>query len=191
MSGTLYVFSGPSGTGVRELVAALFEARADCAAVTPVTARKMKPGEKDGVGYYFYDLDGWQALKARGELLESTVFAGNDYGTSRRLVREKLDAGKNVLLTLEVARAAELKRNMPEAVCLYLEPVDPAELERRCRAASRSAFECRVRLETAARERAASSFCDYRVPTDDMPATARALHALLDGDREQFASFCV
>lgn len=181
MSGTLYVFSGPSGTGVRELVAALFASRADCAAVTPVTARKMKPGEKDGVGYYFYDLDGWKALQESGGLLESTVFAGNDYGTSRRLVREKLDAGKNVLLTLELARAAELKRNMPEAVCLYLEPEDPAELERRCRAASRSEFECRVRLETAARERALSGFCDRRIPTDDMDAALAALNALLDG----------
>lgn len=182
MSGKLYVFSGPSGTGAREIVGTLLESRSDCAAVTPVTARKMRRGEQNGVGFWFYDLEGWQALKDSGDLLETTVLAGNDYGTSRRLVREKLDAGRNVLLSLEVERAAELKRNMPEAICVWLEPSDRAVLESRCRAASRSDFECAVRLETAARERSLSGFCDLRIPTDEPEAAIRALNALIDGE---------
>ena len=82
----LIVISGPSGAGIGEIVAALFARREDLAPVVPVTARKMKAGERDGVGFFFFDLEGWNAMKEAGDLLETTEFAGNDYGTSRKLV---------------------------------------------------------------------------------------------------------
>ena len=178
MSKKLYVVSGPSGAGIRDIAAAVFAAREDLCAVTPVTARKMKPGEIDGVGFYFFDLDGWNALKESGDLLECTEFAGNDYGTSRRLVREKLASGRHVLLTLEVERAAQLKKNMPEAVCVYVEP-SPDVLRARYEAISRSPFEVQVRLETADKQRALSDFCDARIESDDLDAAAAALSALI------------
>ena len=179
MAKKLYVLSGPSGAGIRDIAAAAFAAREDLAAVVPVTARKMKEGEKDGVGFYFYDLDGWNALKESGDLLETTEFAGNDYGTSRRLVSEKLAAGKNVLLTLEIERAAQLKRNMPEAVCVYVEP-SAEVLEARCRAVSRSPIEVDVRLREAARQRGLSEFCEARINSDDGESALRELLALME-----------
>ena len=63
MSKKLVVLSGPSGAGLGDIAAAVFAARKDVVPVVPVTARKMKAGETDGVGFYFYDLDGWNALK--------------------------------------------------------------------------------------------------------------------------------
>lgn len=162
----LYVLSGPSGAGLGEIVTALFARRANLRAVTPVTARKMKAGEVDGVGFYFYDLEGWNALKESGDLLEATEFAGNDYGTSRRLVTAELEQGHDVLLNLPVQRAAQLKANMPEAVCLYVEP-SAAVLKARYEAISRSSFELSVRLEQAEKERALSSFCDGHICSDD------------------------
>lgn len=179
MSKKLIVITGPSGAGNSDVVAALFARRADVSPVVPVTARKMKEGERDGVGFFFYDLEGWNAMKVSGELLEATEFAGNDYGTSRRLVREKLDAGKNVLLEMEPDRAAQLKANMPEAVCVYLEP-SPAVLEQRTRAISRSALECALRLQTAERLRAASGFCDCRVCSDETDSAVAEIEKLLD-----------
>ena len=178
MSKKLYVVSGPSGAGIRDIVAAVFAAREDVCAVTPVTARKMKEGEVDGVGFFFYDLEGWNALKESGDLLECTEFAGNDYGTSRRLVEEKLNAGKHVLLNLEVDRAAQIKENMPEAVCVYVEP-SPAVLRARYEAIARSPFEVPVRLETADKQRAISDFCDARIASDDLSAAADELSALI------------
>lgn len=162
----LYVLSGPSGAGLGEIVTALFARRKDLCAVTPVTARKMKAGEVDGVGFYFYDLEGWNALKESGDLLEATEFAGNDYGTSRKLVNAALAQGHDVLLNLPVERAAQLKANMPEAVCLYVEP-SAAVLQARYEAISRSRFELSVRLEQAEKERALSAFCDKRICSDD------------------------
>ncbi len=174
----LYVVSGPSGAGISDIVAAVFARREDVSAVTPITARKMKKGETDGVGFFFYDLDGWKALKESGGMLECTVFAGNDYGTSRALVEEKLNAGQNVLLNLEVERAAQVKANMPEAVCVYIEP-SPAVLRARYEAIARSPFELAVRLETAERQRSLSAFADARIVSDDLTQAIAELDAII------------
>lgn len=176
----LFVICGPSGAGLREIVGAVLESRSDIGSVTPVTARKMKAGEQDGVGFWFYDLEGWTALKESGDLLEATEFAGNDYGTSRRLVREQLDAGKSVVLNLEAARAGQLKANMPEAVCVYMAPSDDAILRARYEKTARSPFEVSARMDMAAREKAAAAFCDHTIFTDDADEAVNALCALLD-----------
>ena len=176
----LFVICGPSGAGLKEIVGETLSRRGDFGAVTPVTARKMKEGEKDGVGFFFYDLEGWEALKNEGDLLECTEFAGNDYGTSRRQVEACLASGKNALLNLEIERAAQLKANMPEAVCVYMEPADPAVLRGRYAKSARSEFELDVRMREAERLRALSGFCDCRIATDDPAAAADALGALVD-----------
>ena len=178
----LFVLCGPSGAGLGAIVKALFASREDLASVIPVTARKMKAGEENGVGFYFYDLDGWTALKESGDLLEATEFAGNDYGTSRKLVSEQLAAGKNVILNLEVARAAQLKSNMPEAVCVYVAPSTPEKLRAIYEKTARSPFEVPVRMEMAEKERAAAGFCDAFVPGDDVAAAVAELNALIDAD---------
>ena len=175
----LFVVSGPSGTGIGEIVTAVFQRRQDVCAVTPVTARKMKAGEKDGVGFFFFDLEQWSAKKEAGDLLETTEFAGNDYGTSRALVEKALEAGKHVLLNLSVERAAQVKRNMPQAVCAYLEPSE-AVLKERIGKISRNGLEASVRMEEAEKQRALSGFCDVHIPTDNLEAAAEELLALMD-----------
>lgn len=178
--GRLFVISGPTGAGLREILGAVLDSRDDVGSVTPVTARKMKAGETDGVGFWFYDLEAWNAMKESGELLEATEFAGNDYGTSRSLVREQLDAGKNVVLNLEIHRAAQLKRNMPEAVCVYMAPSTEALLRERYKAAARSPFELAARMDRASQEKAAAGFCDHTIFTDDPERAAKELNALMD-----------
>ena len=178
MSKKLVVLSGPSGAGLGDVAAAVFAAREDVVPVVPVTARKMKAGEQDGVGFYFYDLEGWNALKESGDLLEATEFAGNDYGTSRRLVKELLDKGLNVMIDRSVDRAAQVKANMPEALCVYIEPSERV-LEERYRAICRSSLELSLRMETAERQREASGFCDARICSDDLEAAAKELSSLI------------
>ena len=177
----LIVLTGPSGAGLSEVVTGLFSGRDDLVSVLPVTARKMKPGEQDGVGFRFYDLDGWNALKETGDLLETTEFAGNDYGTSRRLVEEQLSAGNCVLLNLEVSRAAQVKANMPEAVCVYVAPSDPAELRHRYEKTARSRFEVSARMDLAEKEQAAAlAFCDAVTDSTDPAAAVDCLNELID-----------
>ena len=176
--GKCYVLCGPSGSGLGEIVRKLMKSREDLASVVPVTARKMKAGETDGAGFWFYDLDGWNAMKESGDLLECTEFAGNDYGTSRRLVVEQLAAGKSVLLNLPAERAAQLKANMPEAVCIWVAPSEEV-LRARYSASARHPLEISVRMETAEKERGLSGFCDLRVSSDDLDAAADELNALI------------
>ena len=181
MSNRLFVISGPSGAGLREILEEVLTKRTDLGEVIPVTARKMKAGEQNGVGFYFFDLVGWKERLDNGDLLETTVLAGNDYGTSRTLVQEQLQAGKNVLLNLEPARARQLKSNMPEAVWVYMEPEDPAVLQERLEKISRNRFEAEVRLDLARRERTLADGCDVRIDTGDPAAAAAALNRLIDG----------
>ena len=184
MEKKLLVVCGPSGAGLGEIVTRVFALRPDTAAATPVTARKPKAGETDGVGFWFYDLEGWNVLKESGDLLEATEFAGNDYGTSRRRVMEQLEAGKNVLLNLPVDRAAQLKANMPEAVCVYVEPSGEEILRARYEKTARSSFEVSARMELAEKQRALSAFCDVRICSDDPEKAVRELNGLIDRNSE-------
>ena len=176
----LFVLTGPSGAGLSSIVAELFASRSDITSVVPVTARKMKDGEQDGVGFFFYDLDGWNELKESGDLLETTEFAGNDYGTSRRLVNAQLAEGKNVVLNLEVSRAAQIKKSMPEAVCVYVAPSSVERLQEIYEKTARSRFEITARMEMAEKERKASNFCDATVFSDSRAVAVRELSELID-----------
>ena len=149
MTPKLIVVSGPSAVGIGEIVAALFARVPGLVPVVPVTARKMKEGERDGVGFFFFELEGWEEMKRSGDLLETTEFAGNDYGTSRKLVEEQFAQGNSVLMERELDRAAQIKRSMPEAICVYVEPSEKV-LEERLKAVSRSTLELSLRLQTAA-----------------------------------------
>ncbi len=175
----LLVLTGPSGAGLSGIVEKLFTSRDDIVSVVPVTARKMKEGEVDGVGFHFYDLDGWNALKESGDLLEVTEFAGNDYGTSRRLVEEQLSLGKNVVLSLEAARAVQVKKNMPEAICIFVTPSTPEKLQAIYELGARSRFEVTARMELAEKESELAKFCDATVFSDNEDGAVNSLSLLL------------
>ena len=181
MNGRLLVISGPSGSGMNEIAGSVIDSRSDIGRVVPVTARKMKAGEVNGENFWFFELEQWEEMKASGDMLECTEFAGNDYGTSKRLVEEQLYAGKNVILVLETERAAMLNRNMPEAVCIYMEPSDPVILRGIFEKTARNSVEVDVRMRHADEQRRISLFCDKRIFTDDPDQAAEELNALIDG----------
>ena len=119
-------------------------------------------------------------MKESGDLLEATELAGNDYGTSRALVQAALSGGKHVILMLEPERAAQVKRNMPEAYCLYVEPADPTQLRARYAKTARNSYELTARMELAAEQRAESGYCDARVDSTDPAAAVLEIRKLID-----------
>jgi guanylate kinase len=127
----LLVLSGPSGVGKSTLLQVL---RAECPDLwisVSATTRHPRPGERHGVEYYFTDRAEFDAMVADGLLLEWAEFAGNRYGTPRAPVLDRLAAGDSVLLELEIQGARQVKKQIPEAVLVFLAPPSWEELVRR------------------------------------------------------------
>ncbi|MEV4613737.1 guanylate kinase [Kitasatospora sp. NPDC049258] len=127
----LTVLSGPSGVGKSTVVAHMRKQHPEVWLSVSVTTRHPRPGEKDGVHYYFVDNDEFDKLIANGELLEWAVFAGNRYGTPRGAVQEKLEAGVPVLLEIDLQGARQVRESMAEAQLVFLAPPSWEELVRR------------------------------------------------------------
>ncbi|HEX6872377.1 MAG TPA: guanylate kinase, partial [Micromonosporaceae bacterium] len=111
----LTVFSGPSGVG-KDSVIERIRARAPWVWLSvSLTTRRMRPGEVDGVHYYFVDRAEFERRVDTGQLLEWAEFAGNLYGTPRAPVEARLAAGQPVLLKIELDGARQVRAAMPEA----------------------------------------------------------------------------
>ncbi len=177
----LYVITGPSGAGTAEIVEKVLADTDSVVTVTPLTARKMKEGEVNGEGLIFYDLEEWNALKESGDLLECTEMMGNDYGTSRKLVLNEFDKGNNVIIQTEPDRAAQIKRNMPEAVCILVYPFDSGILKTRYTEKARSSFEVSVRTEVALKQIYSSKlFCDWEVDSGDADKACKEIISIIN-----------
>jgi guanylate kinase len=131
--GSVYVVSAASGAGKTSLVRALVESTEGIAATVSYTTRPPRPGEEDGAHYRFVDAAGFQALLARDELLEHAEVHGHRYGTSRQAVLAGLQAGRDVVLTIDWQGFQQVRSRMPDAVGIFLLPPSRAELERRLR----------------------------------------------------------
>lgn len=129
----LTVLSGPSGVGKSTVVAELRRAHPEVWLSVSVTTRRPRPGEVNGVHYYFVDGEEFDRLVAAGELLEWAEFAGNRYGTPREAVLKKLADGVPTLLEIDLEGARQVRRSMPEALLVFLAPPTWEELEKRLR----------------------------------------------------------
>ncbi|QKW54918.1 guanylate kinase [Streptomyces buecherae] len=125
------VLSGPSGVGKSTVVAHLRQAHPEVWLSVSATTRKPRPGERHGVQYFFVENEEFDKLIANGELLEWAEFAGNRYGTPRRAVLDRLEAGEPVLLEIDLQGARLVRESMPEAQLVFLAPPSWDELVRR------------------------------------------------------------
>ena len=179
--GKLLVLSGPSGCGKSTVIRALMQERSDIDFSVSATTRAPRPGETDGKDYFFVSRERFAEMVERGELLEHAEFVGNCYGTPRDAVLRKLEAGRHVLLDIEVQGAAQVKEAMPECVSVFLAPPSLEELERRLRSRGTETEEkIRGRLETAVRELAVADRYDQTVVNDVPQRAAAEIGALLD-----------
>jgi len=118
----LTVLSGPSGVGKSTVVAHMRKEHPEVWLSVSATTRKPRPGEKHGVQYFFVTDEEMDKLIANGELLEWAEFAGNRYGTPRRAVLDRLEAGEPVLLEIDLQGARLVRESMPEAQLVFLAP---------------------------------------------------------------------
>ena len=155
--GRLTVITGPSGVGKGTLVNRLLERHPAIWLSVSATTRAPRPGEEEGVQYFFLARPAFEQLVGRGGLLEWAEFAGNLYGTPRQPVEAQLATGHPVLLEIELEGARQVRQSFPGAIQLFVAPPSFAELERRIRgrgtdseeAIQRRLARARVELEAA------------------------------------------
>lgn len=129
--GKLFVISGSSGSGKGSVLGELLlQSDSFCYSVS-ATTRTPRPGEVDGVNYFFIGRDEFLSQVERGEMLEHAEYCGNFYGTPRSYVEEKLKTGMNVLLEIEVCGAMQIKEKIPDAVLVFIMPPSYASLRGR------------------------------------------------------------
>ncbi|MFF1835837.1 guanylate kinase [Streptomyces sp. NPDC058231] len=176
----LTVLSGPSGVGKSTVVAHMRKAHPEVWLSVSATTRKPRPGERNGVHYFFVDNDEFDKLIANGELLEWAEFAGNRYGTPRRAVLERLDSGEPVLLEIDLQGARLVRQSMSDAQLVFLAPPGWDELVRRLTGRGTEPPEVIERRLAAAKiELAAESEFDTTLVNTSVEDVSRELLALM------------
>ena len=171
---------GPSGAGKSTVVFKAMEGKKNVCFSTSVTTRKPRPGEMDGREYFFVDLDRFKEMVENDELLEHAEYVANSYGTPRAYVEEKLEAGMNVILDIEVQGARQVNDKMPEAVKIFIIPPSIDELERRLKGrGTDTARAIEARLIRARQEYKEATFYDYIIINDDAERAAKELAAIM------------
>lgn len=176
----LTVLSGPSGVGKSTVVVHMRKAHPEVWLSVSATTRKPRPGEQEGVQYFFVDDEQFDKLIANGELLEWAEFAGNRYGTPRKAVLDRLEAGEPVLLEIDLQGARQVRETMPEARLVFLAPPSWDELVRRLTGRGTESPEVIERRLAAAKvELAAEAEFDTTLVNTSVEDVARELLALL------------
>ncbi|WP_394768811.1 guanylate kinase [Lacisediminihabitans sp.] len=173
--GRLVVMAGPTAVGKGSVSACIRENYAEIYLSVSATTRPPRPGEIDGVHYYFVRDDEFDRMIETRELLEWAVVHNSfRYGTPRPPIDAALEAGKNVLLEIDLQGARTVKGELPSAILVFLLPPSWEELVRRLtgRGTEDPADQAR-RLETARVELAAQDEFDYRVVNTEVAAAAR------------------
>ncbi len=180
VSGRLFVVAGPSGVGKGTLIARARQLAPAVTVATSATTRPRRPDERDGHEYHFLSEEEFERRVQAGEFLEHVSFAGNRYGTLRSEVEQRLRDGGSVVLEIEVAGAREIRRQMPEAVLVFVAPPTMADLEARLRGRRQNTeMEIRDRLRIAAEELLAQPEFDHVITNDDVDRAAAELAQLM------------
>lgn len=178
--GQLIVLSGPSGVGKSTVIAELLSEREDIHFSVSFTTRAPRVGEENGVNYNFVDRAEFERMISAGELLEYAEYVGNYYGTSMKVIQDKLDQGVDVLLDIEVQGAAKVRAKCPEAVLIFIIPPSFEELSRRLHGRNTDDEDViEGRLQKAREEYKEIKHYDYLVVNDKVPAAAAEIMAIL------------
>ena len=181
----VFVLSGPSGVGKNTLADKLCEMGHAVRAVT-ATSRDPRPGEEDGVDYYFIGEEEFRTWLNEGRLLEHNVYGGNYYGTPVFSVNRVAEACKPILLVIDVNGALEVKTQCPEVTLIFVMPPGEEALEARLRGrGDEDENSIAYRLERAREEMNLIDRYDYTVINDSIDEAVEELKKILRREMEK------
>ena len=151
--GSLVIVSGFSGAGKGTVVKAITQKYDNYALSISATTRAPRPGELEGREYFFKTREEFEQMITGGQLIEYAQYVGNYYGTPRKYVEQQLEAGKDVILEIEIQGAMKVKKLIPEALLIFMTPPSANELKNRLEGRGTEAKEViQSRLERAVEE---------------------------------------
>ena len=184
--GLLIVISGPSGVGKDTLIRRLLDADKGLVYSVSGTTRSPRPGEKPDENYTFLTRDQFLDYVDHGRFLEHAEYNGNLYGTFRDRVESARDAGRDVVLKIEVQGADQVRRLVPDAISIFV--VAPSERERERRQVARgsdTAQDIESRTKIAAREMDRAADYDHVVTNDDVERAVAEIQRIIDDARRR------
>lgn len=185
--GLLIVLSGPSGSGKGTIIKSLLSSRDDTVLSISMTTRKPRPGEIDGVHYFFRTKEQFEQVIAEDGFLEYAEYNGNYYGTPEAPIRQWLNEGKNVILEIEVQGAEKVMDHRSDLVSIFITIPSFEELERRLRDRGTETDEVvRGRMKTAEYELGRAFRYHYVVLNDEVEMATRRINTIIDAENMRY-----
>ncbi|HDR1156081.1 TPA: guanylate kinase [Pasteurella multocida] len=185
--GNLYILSAPSGAGKSSLISALLNQQQDNKMMVSVshTTRQPRPGEQEGVHYYFVSVEAFESLIDQDLFLEyAKVFGGNYYGTSLPAIEENLAKGIDVFLDIDWQGAQQIRQKVPNVKSIFILPPSLAELERRLIGRGQDSVEViAARMSKAIDEISHYNEYDYVIVNDVFEQALADFQAILRAER--------
>lgn len=175
------VISGFSGAGKGTLVKGLLSRYDNYALSVSMTTRAPREGEREGVDYFFTDREKFEETIRKNGLVEYASYCGNYYGTPRAYVEEQMEAGKNVILEIEIQGALKIKQKFPDSLLIFVTPPSAQELKKRLEKRGTETPEVIARrLARAVEESEGIEAYDYIVVNDRLETCVEEIHRLTE-----------
>lgn len=187
--GILIVVSGFSGAGKGTLMKELLKKYPDDYALSiSATSRKPREGEQEGVEYFFKTREEFEKMIEGEELVEYAQYVGNYYGTPKAYVEEQLEAGKDVILEIEIQGASKIKEKFPQTVLMFVTPPSAEELKNRLVERGTEDMETiERRLSRAVEEAEGIEAYDYLVVNDILELCVEEMHQIISNEHTRIS----
>lgn len=180
MNKKLFVISGSSGVGKGTVIGGFLKRNPHFTLSISCTTRQKRPGEVDGVNYFFLSKDEFKECIDGDKFLEWAEFAGNFYGTKQKYIMQCLEEGKNLILEIDTQGAMQVKKKMPESVLIFIAPPSFEALEKRLRGRhTEDEATIQRRLDAVKKELERAESFDYQIINDDVENAIESLEYII------------
>ena len=181
MNKKLFVISGSSGVGKGTVLKGFLAQNPEFMLSISCTTRAPREGEVDGVNYFFLTKEEFQQCIDNNKFLEWAEFAGNRYGTKKKFINKCLEEGKNVILEIDTKGALQVKKQMPEAILIFICPPSLEALENRLRGRhTEDEATIQKRMQEVKQELDRAQSFDYKIVNDDLQRAISELEKIVE-----------